>query len=330
MGRRVHGWTIGGVVAIAIASLAVGAAPALASGTVSYIRQFGAIGGGAGDLNVAGGMAVDNATGYVYVADNDNDRIDEFDSSGAFLKAWGAGVADGTSTTYQTCTTACRQGVASGSAGGLNRPQDVAIDATGILFVADAENERVDEFDTSGNFEKAWGWGVADGQQRFETCTTTCQSGTSNVGTGALSTPFGVAVTPSGDVVVAEYGNSRVSEFDPSQSPVAFVRAWGSGGAGASQFDGLTGIGVDPASGDVYAVDSLNYRVQQFTSAGGFIRAWGWGVADGVSQFETCGDTGAGCQSGIFGSGTGQFASPIRVASGVVIDPSGAVDVIDV
>jgi hypothetical protein len=315
---------------------------------VSFVARFGGIGSGAGDLNVAAGMAVDEATGNVYVADDDNERIDEFNSSGGFVKAWGAGVSDGTSSTYQTCTTSCRQGVASGSAGAMNRPKDVAIDGSGHLFVADSSNQRIDEFDVSGSFVRAWGWGVADGQSQFETCTvaTGCTAGAPNGGAGGLSAPFGVAVSPSGHVLVAEYFGARVSEFDPSTATTGFVRAWGWGVDGsqhfstctsscasgssaqaqAGSFDGATGIAVDPADGDVYVVDTLNYRVQRFAANGSFLSTWGWGVTDGQNQFEICT---SGCESGVFGSGTGQFAFPIMVPSGIEVDASGDVDVAD-
>jgi hypothetical protein len=35
-----------------------------------------------------------------------------------------------------------------------------------------------------------------------------------------------------------------------------------------------------------------------------FTKAWGWGVLDGASRFETCATT---CQSGVIGVGAGQL-----------------------
>lgn len=339
------------------------AGSALAAGQVSFVRQFGGVGAGSGDLNAAAGLAVDPTTGNVLVADDDNERIDEFTSSGTFVKAWGAGVADGSSTAYETCNataTPCRQGVASGSAGGLNRPLSVAADASGDVFVADSGNNRIDEFDSSGTFVKAWGWGVTPGRSAaFQTCTasSTCQAGTSNPGDGGLASVFGVAVGSTGDVFVADYGASRVSVFDPSSTPVAFVRTWGwgvadqqqqfeictsgcrsgssgtgAGGQGGS-FDGASGLTVDPSRGDVYVLDSLNYRVQQFHATGAFVRTWGWGVADGQSQLETCttaASDSTGCQPGISGhGGAGQFANGIAQPVGIAFDATGNLDAVD-
>jgi hypothetical protein len=49
-----------------------------------------------------------------------------------------------------------------------------------------------------------------------------------------------------------------------------------------------------------------------------FTKAYGWGVADGASQFETCTST---CQGGLFGGGAGQLHSSFGVAT----DSSGDV-----
>ncbi len=85
---------------------------------------------------------------------------------------------------------------------------------------------------------------------------------------------------------------------------------------GEGQLDAPQGIGVDqttldPTSGDVYVADTGNARVEQFSSTGEFLSAWGWGVADGKSALEVCT---SGCQAGIPGSGAGQFSAPVSIA----------------
>ena len=276
--------------------------------TCTTTCQSGIESGGAGQLYGPTGVAVDGS-GDVFVADTSNDRVDEFSSAGAFIKAWGWGVADGQGQ-FETCTTTCESGFAGGGAGQLYAPTGVAVDGSGDVFVADFDNERVDEFSSAGALIKAWGWGVADGQSQFETCTTTCQSGIQGSGAGQLAGPFGVAVDGSGDLFVGDTGGDRVDEFSSSG---AFIQAIGSYGAGAGQLYGPHGVAVD-GSGDVLVADSFNRRVAEFSSAGAFIKAWGWGVADGQSQFETCTTT---CQAGIDDDTGG----------GLVIDPQGvAVD----
>jgi hypothetical protein len=72
-----------------------------------------------------------------------------------------------------------------------------------------------------------------------------------------------------------------------------------------------SGIAVNDATHDLYVIDTGNHRVDQFSAAGSFIRAWGWGVTDGKKEFETCTLT---CQAGIEGQQPGQFARPMFIA----------------
>ena len=88
----------------------------------------------------------------------------------------------------------------------------------------------------------------------------------------------------------------------------------GIGGGGAGQLLSPEGIAADP-SGDVYVADQANNRIDEFSSVGAFIKAYGWGVSNGASAFETCTSS---CQAGIAGGGAGQFTLP----SGVAVDPS--------
>ena len=53
---------------------------------------------------------------------------------------------------------------------------------------------------------------------------------------------------------------------------------FGAPGAAAGQFDQIAGVALNNTTGDVYISDRQNRRIQQFTSAGAFIRAWGYDV----------------------------------------------------
>jgi NHL repeat len=94
-----------------------------------------------------------------------------------------------------------------------------------------------------------------------------------------------------------------------------FSTSFGSEGSGAGELSSPEGVAVDnsmgPASGDVYVADTGNHRVDQFDAEGNFIRAWGWGVANGLSEFEVCTLI---CEKGIAGSGPGQFKAPSFIA----------------
>jgi len=106
----------------------------------------------------------------------------------------------------------------------------------------------------------------------------------------------------------------------------ASVSQFGEEGAGAGQFNEARGVAVDQGSGDVYVVDRNNERVDEFSSEGTFLLAWGWGVADGKSELETCGPDATPstetCKVGLSGSGAGQFEG----AGGIAInnDPLSA------
>jgi hypothetical protein len=301
--------------------------------TCTTTCEAGFLGGGAGELYHPVGVATDSS-GDVYVGDTLNQRIDEFSSAGAFIKAYGWGVSDGQDR-FETCTSTCQTGILGGGAGQLYAPRGVAVDPSGDVYVADLGNARIDEFSAAGAFISAYGWGVADGQDRFETCTSSCQAGIVGGGAGQLNEPWGVAVDPSGDVYVADTYNSRIDQFS---SAGAFIKAYGWGvsdgasrfetctstcqaglyGGGAGQLDGAPeGVATD-SSGDVYVADFNNNRIDEFSAAGAFVSAYGWGVADGQDQFETCTAT---CQTGIEGVGAGALVEPTAVA----IDPSGDV-----
>jgi hypothetical protein len=90
-----------------------------------------------------------------------------------------------------------------------------------------------------------------------------------------------------------------------------FSSSFGSAGSGAGQVSSPSGVAINATTHDVYVADTANLRVDQFSSAGLFIRAWGWGVADGLPSFETCTLT---CQAGISGTGAGQFTTPTFIA----------------
>ncbi len=95
-----------------------------------------------------------------------------------------------------------------------------------------------------------------------------------------------------------------------------FTTSFGEPGSLAGQMSSPEDVAVNSTTHDVYVADNGNARVDQFSSAGVFIRAWGWGVADGLPAFETCT---LSCQAGITGTGPGQLASRTLIA----VDNSG-------
>jgi len=98
----------------------------------------------------------------------------------------------------------------------------------------------------------------------------------------------------------------------PAGAAVVKSRSWGGHGSGAGRVNHPVAAAVGPG-GRVYVTDALNNRVDEFTAAGRFVRAWGFGVRTGAATFEKCTST---CQAGIAGTGDGQFDMPYGIAVG--------------
>jgi len=92
-------------------------------------------------------------------------------------------------------------------------------------------------------------------------------------------------------------------------------------------FSNVGGTAVNQTSGDVYVVDRGNHRIQQFTAAGTFVRAWGQDVDTAAgSGFEVC-TVAANCKVGIT---TAQTGGALNAPQTIAIDQAdGAVYVTD-
>jgi sugar lactone lactonase YvrE len=246
-------------------------------------------------FNTPRGIAVSqngagNATpGDVFVVDSSNHRVQQLDSEGNFIRAWGADVSlPAGGTTMETCTVAadCKIGITTVQVGGaFNQPQGIAIDPSdGSIYVTDQGNRRVQKFTLPPDpadpvlFNRAWGWDVlTGGVTTFEVCTAA------------------------------------------AECKIAAAAA-----AGGGQFANAIGhSAIDPNTGDVYVADSTNRRVQKFEADGDFLYAFGWDVdtAGTTGQLEKCTAT---CRAGNpAGTAVGQFPNnqPTRVA----VDSSGVV-----
>jgi DNA-binding beta-propeller fold protein YncE len=159
-------------VCAAVAACTAGAAsPTLGARAHAFSFVFGSAGSGAGAVSLASapllespgsGVAVNDATHNVYVADTENRRIDEFDSKGQFIRAWGWGVATG-AVEFQVCTATCRAGLSGSAPGQFETPSYVAVDngassaSKGDVYVADTADNLVTKFDSEGHLVTTWG-----------------------------------------------------------------------------------------------------------------------------------------------------------------------------
>jgi hypothetical protein len=154
--------------------------------------------------------------------------------------------------------------------GQLSNPGQVAVnETTGDVYVVDRGNDRIDRFASDGAFISTWGFGVTDGAQEFEVCTSGCKAGT---GKGALQSPGAIAVDNSsgpsvGDVYVVMDSNLKggaLWKFNAAggppgeaKKPVVIKQE------GESKWEGaLDGVAVD-ASGNLWVYRSSSEELTE-------------------------------------------------------------------
>jgi Putative Ig domain len=111
-----------------------------------------------------------------------------------------------------------------------------------------------------GRLRQGLGWGVSDGQSRFETCPASCEIGLAGGGAGEMNVVSDVALGYDGTLYVSDLSNSRIDEFTTSGQ---FVDAFGWGvNDGQSRLKTCTttclaGLSESSNDGDVYGPESL-------------------------------------------------------------------------
>jgi hypothetical protein len=178
--------------------------------------QEGGAGEAAGSLSHPFAIAV--AGGRIYVSSEENNRIDVLTTAGAFVQAFGRGVAPGGGDVC-TALTGCLEGAETFEAAVVAGTSALAVDAEGDVYVADYGGNRVSKFAPSGSFIHAWGTGLANGAAALQVCTTTCGQGLGGTGAASVNAPNGLAIDAAGRIAVAEaFGNlmepfSRISLY---------------------------------------------------------------------------------------------------------------------
>lgn len=239
-------------------------------------RQGEAVTGSGGEVGMPAGIAVNQSTGDVYAIDWTNHRIDEFDADGTFIRAFGrdvvsaGGSGDVSTEAYEVCEAAadCKAGLVNGEAGSVTFGRDVAIDSAGHVWLANAGNRRIEEFDKGGSFIAAYGWNVdpLGGSGELEKCTSTavgaCQAAAEGTQLGQFKeSPEYLTIGPSGFLYAPDRGNNRIQRLDPATLSATLFAANLGAETGLSQIvssedgiealpDGHVLLGVDESSGD--------------------------------------------------------------------------------
>ena len=179
-------------------------------------------------------MAADSA-GHTWLALPQLNVVYRLDGSGVLTLVAGTGVAG-----YSGDSGAAVSAM-------LNRPQGVAVDAFGDVFIADSGNERIREVTPNGVITTVAGNGNC------------CYSGDGGPATSAwLNNPYAVVIDASGNLYIADTGNNRIREV--SGGIITTVA-----GNGTSGYAGDSGsaTSAELSSPDGVAVDSLGNLVHR-------------------------------------------------------------------
>jgi uncharacterized repeat protein (TIGR03803 family) len=190
----------------------------------------------AAQLNEPYGVAVD-ANDNIFIADTDNNRIRRLNTNGIITTVAGNGNG-GYSGDGGTATAA-----------ELNGPFGVAVDAAGNLLIGDTDNNCIRRVGTNGIITTVVGNGTGS------------YAGDGGAATNAkLNQPTGIAVSATGDLFIADYGNLRIREVGTN----GIINTVAGDGATAQSGDGgmaTNALVIDPT--DVAVDSNFNLFVAQ-------------------------------------------------------------------
>jgi DNA-binding beta-propeller fold protein YncE len=187
-------------------------------------------------LDRKGNLWVFQRCGANTCAGSTEDPIMEFDSSGHFIKSFGAGL--------------------------IVFPHALFIDSDGNIWVTDADGkdgkgQQVIKFSPDGKVLMTLG-----------------KAGVAGDGPDTFNKPSGVVVARNGDIFVADghgaNSNARIVKFSKDGK---FLKSWGERGTGPMEFGELHAITLD-AKGRVFVADRGNNRISIFDQNGNLIDHW--------------------------------------------------------
>jgi DNA-binding beta-propeller fold protein YncE len=298
-----------------------------------------------GSFAKATGVAVDQSTGNVFVADSVKNVVRVFGAEGG-------GPAGGVSSELTGAQTPAK-GFAF-----EEEPAGVAVDASsGAIYVTDVKHNAVDEFRVNGAKEYEYVCQITGYGFTGSACLKnepTVEATPSDV---AFHEPLGVAVDRAGDLYVADYESGAIYEYSPSGDDVAsfaspvgkpqdvavdargdiYVRHYSGGGGGAeaelvrrsltgrvesvaNENDGVTGLSFDLASGSLLL--GFGSFAEEYDEEGGDLhlpfgsevlsQARGMAVNEAASDVYVASNNGT--KIDVFGPGP-LFASPTTGAA---------------
>jgi sugar lactone lactonase YvrE len=219
------------------------------------------------EFNGTANIAFD-ASGNLFVSDEENNVIREITTAGIVSTFAGTGVAgylDGPAGTAQ-----------------LNHPEGIVIDASGNLYVADLENNVIRKINIATAIVSTFAGTGAAGLTNGAAASAT------------FSEPYGMALDASGNLYVTDVLNNCIRKIDVSSGTVSTYAGTGAKGftnGTASSATFYQPLGCTFDSGDnLYVSDTYNNVIRKITAAGTvstFAGTGASGAADGSAAAAT-------------------------------------------
>ena len=168
-----------------------------------------------------------------------------------------------------------------------------------MIAVADAGNDRIHVMTDQGFFQDYWGG--------------------KGSGSGSFLAPGGLAMSPEGDLWVADTGNHRLQKLRALRQDVAAVLGQpilvvGRRGHGPGELERPSGLAVD-SRGNVYVADTGNHRIQKLGPNSRFLASWG-GRGSAPGRFESPSAVAVGPGDVLYVSDTGNHRVQVFDAAG--------------
>ncbi|MBF8264911.1 MAG: hypothetical protein HW384_775, partial [Dehalococcoidia bacterium] len=206
-----------------------------------FLLKWGSKGSGDGQFDTPAGIAADSM-GNIYVGDKRNHRIQKFDSSGKFLLKWGTPFPKDIEKQFESAE-AYFQSPKVGTF--FERPNYIAVDDSGSVYVSDNGTYLIQKYDPTGRFLTWFGNGQGSGNGWF--------------------VASAMAVGDKGTIYVADELNHRVQVFGTPVStasvqpsgPFVIFREDGEGLTDGQVVPGWTLCHTPPACATVTASSSV-------------------------------------------------------------------------